>query len=404
MKKITILILAVLLAACSGISSDDNTSCSQEKEICVKLAVIEPIVWGKPITLSITIIPEKDFPDINISIFHDGFVAGFETPISETVDKVNSDQNGIYIRTIGKANQPTTIIQKLLLAPKEGLDEISVNVSAKPHYVINTIEILYNRQGGEVNPPSKRDLGTLRPVLIGRSKDEGGYKCSPGPCLTITVNEPVRWGEPVKASLQILGDKDFPQLGISVFSTDPYAKVTSEKGDFKDLMTWQAGFWWLTDVFANQPQDFTFMAIFPDQEGAYHLQAQAYDLAMGIVSLDAVEIHLSREGGKVYQIMLGTPVPENTYPPRILLYTPTPELSPTATPQVYPPPEQSALFAPPTAAAYPPPQEPALPSASTDEASPTPQESALPITPADEVSPTPEEPLSSPTSTPTIAP
>lgn len=358
MRKIIILILAAILAACSGVSSDDNVSCSQGKELCVKVEVIEPIEWGKPITLSITIIPKMDFPDINVSIFHRGFVTEFEAPISETVEKVNSDLNGIYIRTKGKADQPTTIIQKLLLIPQEGLDEISVNVSAKPHYVINTIEILYNRQGGVVDPPSKRDLGTLTPVLIGRSRhNEGRYECSPGPCLTITVDEPVRWGEPVKASLEILGDKDFPQLGISVFSYDPYTKVTSDEGNLKALMTWQAGFWWLTDVYANQPQVFTFTAIFPDQEGAYHLQAQAYDLAMGQVSSDSVDIHLSRQGGKVYHIMLGTPVPENTYPPRIPLYTPTPESSPTGTLQSYPPPEQEPLLAAPSQEAYPAPQD-----------------------------------------------
>jgi hypothetical protein len=102
-------IMITLLAGCWGVTEYNGWRC--EQEFCVKLDVIEPIVWGKPITLSITIIPEKDFSDINVSIFHRGFVTEFEAPISETVAKVSSDLNGIYIRTKGKADQPTTIIQ-----------------------------------------------------------------------------------------------------------------------------------------------------------------------------------------------------------------------------------------------------------------------------------------------------
>ncbi len=387
-RRYLLAILIIILAGCGGSFSADGGQC--EQGICVQIEAVEPILWGEPVTVKISAKTDKEITDLGISIFvmpyNSVVVEGPENWEKETKDGAVFEGGGGW-RITTKANQLNTFTRKVYLPPKEGSFEISASATTlQGMRVTNNVRILLTRKGGVVAPPYKRDSRTPTLVAIEPNKFTGGYKCIHEPCLTITISEPVRWGEPVKANLQILGYNDFPELGITFDSNNPSVRITSDKGDFKDRMTWYSGVWWLTDVFTNKPQDFTFLVTFPTQEGTYYLHAEAYDLAMGIISNNDVGIHLSREGGKVYYISLGTPMPEWLYtatPQPTPLFAETEEPYQTPTPEVYPPPQEPALLSIPPVEAYPPPEEPALLS------SPTP-----------EVSPSPEAPL--PSSTPTL--
>jgi len=173
-----------------------------------------------------------------------------------------------------------------------------------------------------------------------------GVDCSPGPCLTIRVAEPMRWGEMVRVLLQVEGKKqesvyslpsgiiavpaDFPQLGLTLSSPNPSVQIKPEKGEFKEQRLWPAGngVWWFADVWGNSTQEYAFLVTFPLKEGAYQLQAEGFDPSLGqVVSSDFVQIELSREGGKVFAPSLGTPFPTVTP-------WPTPFPTPTSPPPV----------------------------------------------------------------------
>ncbi len=202
----------------------------------------------------------------------------------------------------------------------------------------------------------------LAGVAIGRVRTAEGVECSPGPCLTLRVIEPVQWGEPFRVLLQVEGKRkesvyslptgpltipvDFPELGLTFYAPNPLVQIRPEKGEFKGQRIWPGGngVWWVADVWANSAQEYTFWVKLPPKEGTYSLWASAYDLSLGVVGGDVVQIELSREGGKVFAPSLGTPFPTVTPWP-----TPIPSptsLPPFATPTPLPSPLISPLSTP----------------------------------------------------------
>ncbi len=378
-------ILIIILAGCGGSTASDSKQC--ENGICVQIEAVEPVVWGEPVMVTITVTSNKDIQDLGVWLTHDYMVI-VEGPQGWEAETRNGKigERGASWQVDVKANQPIVFTRKISFL-KEGRYQLKAEILTplEGTYVYNILSILLTRKGGVVNPPTENKSGSPQPDP-GRFTSSKGVECAPGPCLTMKIAEPVLWGEPNKVTFQIDGKKDFPELGISLYSFNPSIKIQAEAGEFKEQRIWNNGVWWLTDVKANLSQESTFLVTFPPQEGVYRIFAEAYDLAMGMVSVDWAEVHLSREGNNVYYYARGIPAPILTETPWPKLYfTPTPEPSPTPTPEVYPPPEGAPLLSMPTLEAYPPPEEPTLLS------SPTP-----------EVSPSPEEPLSSSTPTPTV--
>lgn len=367
--------LMMVLAACRGSAAPGGGQCNQG--LCVKIEVAEPIHWGEPLLVQISVVTKDDASNLGISlIYHDKGIVVEEPKKVEQGEVVWKGDQGLDWRVSAKANQPVVLTHRVHLPPREGsIQFIASAITPQGLQTVDSVRIYLTREGGRVYyantpvPTSPLDM-----VALGRVRTSEGVHCSPGPCLTIRVVEPVRWGEPVRVLLQVEGNKqenvysfpsgpitvpaDFPQLGLTFFSPDPSVQTKPEKGEFKEQRLWPGGngVWWVADVWANSTQEYTFLVTFPQKEGIYRLNAESFDPRFGqVVSTDGVGIELSREGGKVFAPSLGTPFPTAT-PWPTPLPTPTfppPMYTPAPTQPPYPPISPISPIATPTPAAYP---------------------------------------------------
>lgn len=374
MKHAFVLTLMLMfMVACASGGSAEQPSCNVGGEVCVKLEVSEPVHWGEPVEVTITVTAEKDLLGLGIGLNYDRGVIvedpqGWEI---ESKDKRVEEFAASWKADL-RANEPLIFVRKVRFPLIERDFQLIAWVARSDLvYLTHSATIDLTRKGGKVyysgTPVPTMPLSGLG---TGRNTTSEGVSCGQGPCLTIRIADPVRWGEPVRALLQIVGRKegdsvtfpgpysqitpkiDFLELGITFSSPDPSVQISSEKGEFKEQMTWPAGngVWWVTDVRANQSQEYTFMVSFPQEEKDYYLLAEAFDPDLGQVSSDNVMVHLGREGGKVFAPSLGTPRPTVTPWPTRTPLPPTVTPTPSATP--YPPPEDTSRWP------YPPPEKP----------------------------------------------
>lgn len=82
MKKVFLIVLALMvpsLAACSpGGVSQGSSNCSDG--VCVTLHVVEPVHFGQPVTVLITVTSEKDRSDLGLTLYTDGIQATIDGP------------------------------------------------------------------------------------------------------------------------------------------------------------------------------------------------------------------------------------------------------------------------------------------------------------------------------------
>lgn len=368
MKRLWMLaILMVIIAGCGGSAASSGRQCN--KGLCVKIEVAEPIRWEEPIVVTVTVTAKRDISNLQLSLT--------SYPSVSIEDQGKWIEEGTRVNVNVTANQPLVIVRKVF-PHREGIFELMAGVyTPNLPYVSDSVRIYLTRAGGKVyysgTPEPTPPLGQ---VVTGRVRTAEGVDCSPGPCLTIRVVEPVHWGEPFRVLLQVEGRKkervmllpsgkeitipaDFPQLGLTFSSPDPSVQIKPEKGEFKEQRLWPAGngVWWIADVWANSAQEYAFLVTFPPKEGAYQLHAEGFDPRLGqVVSSDFVHIELRREGGKVFAPSLGTPFPTATPWPTPF---PTPTSPPpvrTPTPTQLPPYPFISPISPissPTPAAYP---------------------------------------------------
>lgn len=366
--------LAILLMVLTGCRSTAPGGGRCDQGLCVKIEVAEPIRWGESVKVTITVTSDHEVSDLGVWLNYEQgtIVEGPQDWEPETRDRrINEDAASWKIDI--KANKPAVFVRKVYLPLAEREFKLSAAVyRADLGYITDSVYIHLTRKGGKVYY-SGTPLPTipLEGIPLGRGMTSEGVDCSPGPCLTIRVIEPVRWGEPVRVLLQVEGRKeestmflplsqktipipaDFPQLGLTFWASDPSIQVKPEKGEFNEQRLWPAGngVWWIADVWANSAQEYAFLVNFPPEERIYQLQADAFDPRLGqVVSLDFVQIELRREGGKVFAPSLGTPLPTATpWPtpfPTPTFPPPYPFLSPISTPTPLPYPFLSPILTP----------------------------------------------------------
>ncbi|OGO31384.1 MAG: hypothetical protein A2136_03010 [Chloroflexi bacterium RBG_16_54_11] len=61
-------LILLLLAACSP---SGNESCSEGGEVCIELHAIEPITYGEPVIVTITVTSHRDIPELGVSLYHE---------------------------------------------------------------------------------------------------------------------------------------------------------------------------------------------------------------------------------------------------------------------------------------------------------------------------------------------
>lgn len=154
MKRLWILaILMLVLVGCRENTAFSGEQCNEG--LCVKIEVVEPVRWGEPVTLKITVMTETAIPDLGVSIFtYPPDVAvegptGWESTSKEGI--VWKGGAGWLVTT--KANQPVVFIRNIRIPATESpsLVEIQANASTRQgRRVSHSVSIYLTREGGKV--------------------------------------------------------------------------------------------------------------------------------------------------------------------------------------------------------------------------------------------------------------
>ena len=73
-RLLAFILLIVSLTACTGASPFGKHNCSHGGEVCVEVRAEEPISYDGAVTVSITVISEKEISDLGISLSHNADV------------------------------------------------------------------------------------------------------------------------------------------------------------------------------------------------------------------------------------------------------------------------------------------------------------------------------------------
>jgi len=168
MKRLWILaILMIVLAKCGGSAAPSGGQCNQS--LCVKIEVAEPIRWGEPIVVTVTVTAEMDVSNLQVSLTS-------YPPMSI------EDHQGKWIREGTRsdvnliANRPLVTVYKVRL-PSEGTFELRAGAYA-PNlpYVSDSVRIYLSGGKGEVYYSGTPIPVTPWPLPV--------YTVTPGPSPT----------------------------------------------------------------------------------------------------------------------------------------------------------------------------------------------------------------------------
>lgn len=142
--------LSVLgLSACMGASAPGGGTCKQG--ICVKIAAVEPIHFGEPVTVTITVTSDKDLSNLRVSLYHDVDVV-VEEP--QNVEKGVKDQTfwrgGASWGIDAKADSPLNFARRIRFPTREGWFTIVANAGTPSVRTEDSIIIYITPEGGKV--------------------------------------------------------------------------------------------------------------------------------------------------------------------------------------------------------------------------------------------------------------
>lgn len=171
-RTLACILLLLSLTACASAVSDKG-DCSGNGEVCIKVRAEEPIRFGEPVIVTITVTSGKDITDLGVSLYHDVDVV-VEGPQSWEKDLQDAAifKGGASCGVAIKANHPLTFTRKLYLPPREGEVWIKAEASTQSLRTADTISIYVTRQGGTVYlsgtsiPITPGPLPTVDPVLL----------------------------------------------------------------------------------------------------------------------------------------------------------------------------------------------------------------------------------------------
>jgi hypothetical protein len=86
--------MASLAACSSGGTGYRLENCSSGKEVCITLTPVEPIHFGQPVTVTITVTSSIDISELSVSLQTDGNVDGpqnWENYLSYKLDSGESE-------------------------------------------------------------------------------------------------------------------------------------------------------------------------------------------------------------------------------------------------------------------------------------------------------------------------
>ncbi|MFZ3070412.1 MAG: hypothetical protein WA110_04740, partial [Anaerolineaceae bacterium] len=158
-------------------------------------------------------------------------------------------------------------------------------------------------------------LVILTIFLAGCGTSEGlsRLQCDQDICINIKVNEPVLWGEQIIVQINVITKKNYSNLSVTFEYNDKEIVVEEPELQEPGRVTWKGdqGVTWSVDTIADQPVVFERKLQLPSTEGYWYLSANTINPEGSVIG-DYVNIHLTREGGKVYYS--GTPMPTDSDP------------------------------------------------------------------------------------------
>lgn len=152
MKRLpTLVLMVVFLVACTG-GWMWKPNCSRGGEVCVKIEVAEPIRWGEPVTVTITVVPSKDIPGLGVGLNYDRGVV-VEGPQGWEVEardgKIGELAASWYVDA--QANTPLVFIRKVHLPLVERWFDLGAAVyRADLGYIVDPVSIYLTHEGGKV--------------------------------------------------------------------------------------------------------------------------------------------------------------------------------------------------------------------------------------------------------------
>ncbi len=159
--------LLVGLTACGGASSFGKHNCSSGGEVCIEVRAEEPIAWGEPVTVNITVTSEKDISDIGISLSHN---ADVNMEKSQGWEKDSRDitffDGGVSWVTTVEANRSITFKRILYLPPSDGMFYIIAGARTSNLEAGDEIDIYMTHEGGKVYLSGTRFPITPGPQLV----------------------------------------------------------------------------------------------------------------------------------------------------------------------------------------------------------------------------------------------
>lgn len=150
-RPILCVVLLISLASCTGASRLGRHNCSARGEVCIQLQADEPIRYGEPVIITITLNSQKAIPDLGVSIYHD---IGIDIDGPQSWEQAAKDtliwDSGAAWKTSTEVNDSITIIRKLYLPEKEGFYQITVEASTPTMHAADTLQIYMTQEGGKV--------------------------------------------------------------------------------------------------------------------------------------------------------------------------------------------------------------------------------------------------------------
>jgi len=174
MKQMIVLALLLLtLAACSSGATAEGR-CNQEGTICLDARVEEPVIYGEPVTITITVTSKQELPDLVISFYCDNVDVSIETEQNwekDSFDRVVWD-GGVGWKTYIAKDQTLTFSRKVFLPSQEGYygffiragtTQLSGTSYSFSLYLSEKNSAVYY-EGTPV--PTDGPLGTVDPVIL----------------------------------------------------------------------------------------------------------------------------------------------------------------------------------------------------------------------------------------------
>lgn len=173
MKNIyTFLFLLMIMAACTG-SASSQGKCSDNGDVCVNVRAVEPIYFGKPVVLTITVTSLKNIDDLGISLFYDVDASIDDLKNWEkNIQQPNIFNGGASWKIAISERQSLKFTRKLYLPTREGEFSIIVMVTGSNFRINDSLRIYMTQSGGKVYlsgtslPITEGPLPTMNPSML----------------------------------------------------------------------------------------------------------------------------------------------------------------------------------------------------------------------------------------------